>query len=85
MKPYVKRGETMIREPWGSLTVTSWGPEQTDVEKLRESYLFPASHAHLDDESLQAVIDGAKAWVGRRRQSWTVVASNYLRDGRYHG
>lgn len=77
---WVRRGEKRT----GGLTVTKWGPEQTEPEILRESYLFPESHAHLDDESLQAVIDGAKAWIAGRRWSWQVVACNYLKHGRFH-
>lgn len=74
----------MSSGPWGSLTVTTWGPQRTEPQMLRESYLFPESHRHLDDESLQAVIDGAKERIGGLRLSWTIVACNYLRDGTYH-
>ncbi len=56
----------------------------SEVEDFRASFFFPSSHDHLDDESVQAVIDGAKEWIGGQRLSWKVVAANYLRDGSYH-
>lgn len=55
-----------------------------EIEALRSHFLFPKSHAHLDDESLQAVIDGAKEWISGRRWSWIIVACNYLKDGKFH-
>lgn len=80
----VRQGEITRRGLWGSLTVTSWGPEQTEPEILRENPMFPDSHRNRSDESLQAVIDEAKEWIGGLRLSWSVVACNYLRDGKFH-
>lgn len=77
-------GRKMTRGAWGSLTITTWGPARSEPARLRETFDFPESHRKLDDESLQAVIDGAKEWIGGRRLSWNAVACNYLRDGRYH-
>jgi hypothetical protein len=77
---FVERGRKTVN----GLTVTTWGPRRTEPQMLREHFAFPDSHAGLDDESLQAVIDGAKEWIAGRRWSWTIVACNYLRDGRYH-
>jgi hypothetical protein len=60
--------------------------ESSEPDRLRETLRQRGmlAHADLDDESLQGVIDGAKDWIAGRRWSWNVVASNYLKDGRYH-
>lgn len=52
------------------------------MESLREAY--PELTKDLEDAHLQGIIDGAKEWVGKIRYSWTVVASNKLRDGYFH-
>ena len=81
-RPFVRVGLKMRRTGDCSLTVTSWAPYRTDVEILRDR--LGLADTRMTDEALQAVIDGAKAWIRGRRYSWVVVASNYLRDGRYH-
>lgn len=83
-RPWVERGRTGLSGPWGQLTVSTWGPQQTEPEILRQSVLFPESYKDTSDEELQRVIDGAKKWIGGLRLSWTVVACHYLKDGRFH-
>lgn len=51
-------------------------------ETLRQRGMLEQSQ--LGDEALQLVADRAKRWVCGRRWSWTVVASNYLKDGYCH-
>jgi hypothetical protein len=62
--------------------------ERSDPATLRDFMGLPGFNyeppADVSDERLQEVIDGAKAWIGGRRWSWTIVAANFLRDGRYH-
>lgn len=72
------------RQPVVFVVLAMSSGHNTEVEDFRSSFLFPSEHEHLSDESLQAIIDGAKEWIAGRRLSWTYVASRYLRDGRYH-
>lgn len=55
----------------------------SDVESMRR-YLDSCNvdHGAWTDERLETAISEAKAWIGGRRWSWHVVATNIVVDGK---
>lgn len=62
------------------LTVERWAPRPSDAAKLRRHLSLTHATDHgLPDATLTAIVAEAKAYVGGRRLSWTVIAADMIR------